>query len=226
MNRIRAENAALLAEADAETNPAMEEVKQWKDAFEVIPQSQLEAYEYMNRNREKQREAVMKDAALKKKIEQQTTKDTIGTFKYLGQALGRHSKAGFRLTKAAGVAEAIINTHKGITKALELPFPANIAAAAVTAAKGFASVAAIKSTSFGGGGGSANNAGGTVGLATNNVASTVTGTATAGVQPEQSRQTIRIEAKGSRFTAEEVGDLVRQLAEATGDNVTANIGAA
>jgi len=67
---------------------------------------------------------------------------TAQTFGAMSKLLGEESKAG----KAFALAQALINTYQGITKALTLPFPANIAAAATTAATGFAAVKQITAT--------------------------------------------------------------------------------
>lgn len=53
----------------------------------------------------------------------------------------------FENNKAFAIAEAIVNTYKGITQALgSAPFPANLAAAATVAAQGFAAVQQIQNT--------------------------------------------------------------------------------
>jgi hypothetical protein len=57
----------------------------------------------------------------------------------------------FKGSKPIAIAQSLINTYQGITEALKLPFPSNIAAAAVVAAKGFAAVASIVSTKPGSG---------------------------------------------------------------------------
>ena len=62
-----------------------------------------------------------------------------------------NSKKMFKLQKAVGIANAIVSTSRGVTKALELPFPYNLAAAATVAAKGAAQIQQIKSTEIGGG---------------------------------------------------------------------------
>lgn len=59
----------------------------------------------------------------------------------------------FKANKAFGIGNAIISTYRGVAKALELPFPANIAAAATTLSHGLAAVGSIKGASPGGGGG-------------------------------------------------------------------------
>ena len=79
----------------------------------------------------------------------------VGAFKdMLGEA-AKHNKALFEINKVAGIANAVISTAQGVAKALELPFPLNLAAGATVAAAGAAQIATISSQSFGGGGGGA-----------------------------------------------------------------------
>lgn len=62
------------------------------------------------------------------------------------------SEKAFKINKAASLAEAVVSTAAGVTRAFrDLPFPASIAAAALIAAKGAAQIATIQSTQFGGG---------------------------------------------------------------------------
>lgn len=70
-------------------------------------------------------------------------------FVSLGQAFGKTSKEIFMIGKAAAIAQAIINTYQGATKALaELPPPFNFAAAAAVVAAGMANVMTIRSQQF------------------------------------------------------------------------------
>lgn len=80
----------------------------------------------------------------------------------LTQIMGKEGDKQLGLMKALSLAEGLINVYTGITAALRLPFPANIAAAASVAAQGFATLASMKSVSKGssGGGHSAGGAGG------------------------------------------------------------------
>lgn len=72
-----------------------------------------------------------------------------GTFKSLGDAFGKSSRQMFNIGKAGAIAQAIINTYQGSTKALaEIPFPFNFAAAAAVIAKGLADVAQIRAQQF------------------------------------------------------------------------------
>ncbi len=66
----------------------------------------------------------------------------------LSDALGR----AFGANKASAIANAIINTAQGVTKALSLG-PVGIPLAAVIGALGLAQISKISSTSFGSGGG-------------------------------------------------------------------------
>tara|TARA_E500000081_G_scaffold74356_1_gene75983 strand:+ start:20597 stop:22771 length:2175 start_codon:yes stop_codon:yes gene_type:complete len=67
----------------------------------------------------------------------------------LVNVLGQYSEKAFKIAKAAAIAEAIVSTAQGIANALKvLPFPLNLAAAALVAAKGYAQVQQIRSTSY------------------------------------------------------------------------------
>lgn len=66
---------------------------------------------------------------------------------------GKNSKKMFALSKAAGIADAIISTYQGAAKSMgAYPFPINVAMAASSVAAGMAQVSAIKAQSFDGGG--------------------------------------------------------------------------
>lgn len=65
--------------------------------------------------------------------------------------MAQHSKGFFKLNKAAGIANAVVNTAQGVSEALKLPWPMNLIAAASTGAAGLVQIKAIKSAKFGGG---------------------------------------------------------------------------
>lgn len=72
---------------------------------------------------------------------------TVDSALTMGKALAQAGQSIFKNNKAFAIAEAIINTHQGITKALaSAPPPISYALAAAVAAKGFASVRAISSS--------------------------------------------------------------------------------
>jgi len=66
---------------------------------------------------------------------------------------GSGSKKMFKIGKAAGIADALISTYKGVAKAMELPWPMNMAVAASNLAFGMMQVQKIRSQQFGGSGG-------------------------------------------------------------------------
>jgi len=71
---------------------------------------------------------------------------TIATsFATIADSFGKENSAMATAAKAFAIVAAILSAYEGAAKALTLPFPANLAAAAVVLAKGFAFVAAIKS---------------------------------------------------------------------------------
>lgn len=106
-----------------------------------------------------------------------TRQRTIGELKNWGSFFqtmmslsNSQSKSLFKVFKALNLATAITSTFAAVNKAMaEVPWPANIAAAASALAAGLANVASIKSTNFeggGGGGGGATPAAGGAGTAT------------------------------------------------------------
>jgi len=91
------------------------------------------------------------------------TKQVIGHAIELTRGVTGESRKLFEINKAAGIANAIVNTHQGVTKTLAT-YPWYIAAplAALHLASGLAQVSAIKSTSFSGGSAGGSIAGGGV----------------------------------------------------------------
>lgn len=68
--------------------------------------------------------------------------------------MNSESRKMFEIGKVASIAQAIVSTYTGMTKALELGWPLGPIAAGAIATAGFANVAAIQSQTFGGSGGS------------------------------------------------------------------------
>ena len=78
------------------------------------------------------------------------TKSVLGEMINLTAGVSQHSKKMFNINKAAGMANAVINTYEGVSKSLSTyPWPLAGAMAALHLAAGLAQVNAIKSTSFG-----------------------------------------------------------------------------
>ena len=119
----------------------------------------------------------------------------------------------FKVQQAFAVANAVVNTAEGITKALRsLPFPANLGAAAKVALAGAIQIAKIKSTVPGGSGSAT-----TSGLSGGSTGSTPALPQTAGnaQQAEQAPRIAQVVIQGSVFSSRETADwLVDQLKDA------------
>lgn len=92
----------------------------------------------------------------RQKFEQMSLKSKVktvaGHLTELTAGVAMHNRKMFEANKIAGIANAIINAHEGISKTLSAyPYPINVGMAAAHAAAAFAQVSAIKSASFGGG---------------------------------------------------------------------------
>jgi len=81
------------------------------------------------------------------------TQSALGSISTL---MNSHSRKMFEIGKAAAIANAIVSTALGVTKAMEIPF-IGWAMAPLVAAAGIAQIQAIRSTTFGGGGGGVTN---------------------------------------------------------------------
>lgn len=128
-----------------------------------------------------------------------------GSLQSLTESFGKKNTA---LSKAFGIAQALINTYVGVTQALRtLPPPASYAAAAATLAQGLAQVASIRSISDtgkgGGGGASASSGAGAAAAATGG------GTANGG---QTGGNSVYINLQGQSFGRDQVRSLVEQIA--------------
>ena len=63
-------------------------------------------------------------------------------------ALGSHYKGAFALNKAFAIKDALVNTYNGVAKAMNNPYPLNLAFAALSLANGMAQVQLIRATQF------------------------------------------------------------------------------
>lgn len=80
----------------------------------------------------------------------QVSDSVAGSIKDIGSAFAKESGAMAAIAKAAGIVQATISMFVGAAKALELPFPANLAAWATVLGTGAQMVAGIKGTDAGG----------------------------------------------------------------------------
>lgn len=135
----------------------------------------------------------------------------IGLAGELFTALGSESSRLFKVQKAFAIANAVVNVAEGITSALRLPFPANLAAAAKVAAFGAIQVAKIKATNPGGGAaapslGGAGGAGGQAGGIPDQ---------TPAFQQQEPQRIAQVVVQGNLFSTRETADwLIEQLSDA------------
>lgn len=98
-----------------------------------------------------QLENEQKLAAAKKEVWTNSTSAFMNLTGALYTFSGKKSRELFELNKIAGIANATVSTYQAATQAYrDVPYPYNIAAAAMIVSAGLANVANIASTSFGG----------------------------------------------------------------------------
>jgi len=94
-------------------------------------------------------DARLKQTQAELQSRQATTAQILGNLTVL---MNSENRKQFEIGKAAGIANSVISTYTGMSKALELGWPLGPIAAAAIAVKGFAQVQSIRSQTFGGGG--------------------------------------------------------------------------
>ena len=123
-------------------------------------------------------------------------------------AFSGNSKKIFKIQKAAGIANAIVSTFQGASKALELGWPLGPIAAASITATGFAKVAAIKSTTMAGGGSGGGGGGGGASLSSGGQGSANQSQAS---QPPTETMVANLNIQGQNFDRRTVIGLVEQI---------------
>jgi uncharacterized protein Yka (UPF0111/DUF47 family) len=121
----------------------------------VIAQSQAEtpAVTQLSEFQKAQMEGAEKLKQFEKKTAGEKTQFMLGELDTQLAGISKHNKKLFALQKAVQIAQAIMNTYTGATKAMaSYPPPINFAMAALTVANGMAQVAQIRAQSFDGGG--------------------------------------------------------------------------
>ena len=186
----------------AAVNPIHTELEALQESLMTQEQLQLESY---TRQQETLKQAL--DARL---LSQQDYANLMEQVEATHQAkMGSQMREGvattigalsqlFNKSKPLAIASALVNTWQGMTEALKLPFPKNIAAAATTLATGMNAVRNIRSTSPGGGGSTSGSIG--AGGAS----------AAAAAAPQQNVQTLNFTLTNDSFGIGQ--NLVRQIA--------------
>jgi hypothetical protein len=143
-----------------------------------------------------------------------TSQTLLGMLQSLTAGAARENKTMFDINKAAAVASAIVSGAQGVAHTYgAFPFPINIPFAAAHAALAAAQVGIIASKQFKGGGSNVAAAAPSVPAAAPAAATApATGAVTGGYQQE-----VSVSASGSRFTRQDVLDLIEDLNDAVGD---------
>jgi len=153
-----------------------------------------------------EKEAADKRAKIAKEEADKKKAIMAGALSGLTTLMNSENRKMFEIGKAAAIAQSIISTYTGMTKALELGWPMGPIAAAAIGAQGFAQVASIRSQSFGGGGSGATATGSNTTAV--NAASTPT---TAGTAPAGGTLTVQGLSASSLFTGDAVSALAEEL---------------
>jgi tape measure domain-containing protein len=108
-------------------------------------------YQEMGINNQQAKEMARERVAFERKSETEKAQWAIQQGASVFDELGKHNKAAFQAAKAFNIANAIMNTYTGATKALAMyPPPFNFIAAAAVVAAGLAQVASIRSQQYSG----------------------------------------------------------------------------
>lgn len=191
MQEIEAINAGWEQKllTDESWNVLMQETKQrHEDEMTAIEQKAADA-------RRKQAEA---EAAAKQRIWQ-------GALSGLTTLMNSENRKMFEIGKAAAIAQSIISTYTGMTKALELGWPMGPIAAAAIGAQGFAQVASIRSQQFGGSGTAA------AATSSNTAAVNAASTPVGGSAPAGGTLTVQGLSAGALLTGDAVAALAQEL---------------
>lgn len=138
----------------------------------------------------------------------------IGGFKDIFSAMGKHNKAALKLSKAFAIAEASISIARGIAKAQELGFPANIAEMARVATVAAGVYSSIKGASAGAAGSAPSSGGGGGGG----------GGSPAPQQSQGQSKTFNVKLVGESQSSQSVRELLGMINEEVGNGFTIDNG--
>jgi len=152
----RSDFERVQAQLATETETIMAAYAERQEALDAALERRLASeaeYKDLSIRNEKERNDALAAIAQKAEAERAGAySDLFGALSEIAQTGGERN---LKIAKAFGIAEALINTYQGATKALTLPFPQNLAAFAQTLATGLSAVQSIKGVSAGGGGSAA-----------------------------------------------------------------------
>lgn len=148
----------LAAERERFHVEELEQEKDWADALaeERARAADMELEQYFQKEgllTEARRQGMKDRLAFDNMEAGEKVATAVGALEEITAGVAQHSKKAFQLNKLAAIANAIINTAQGATKALAQGGFFGISMAAAVIAAGAAQIGAIKRTTFQGGGG-------------------------------------------------------------------------
>ena len=162
-------------------------------------------------------QGMMAREAFRKKSAVAKNRQVFGEIAQLTAGVAQSNKTLFEINKVAGIANAVVDTFRGVTRTMaEYPYPLNIGMAGLSFAAGLAQVNAIRSTSFGSGGGAPSIAGGGGGgSSTVNTIPFASQDASNDEAKTSSNETIVIQGvdPNKMFTGQQMRDMAEQLAD-------------
>lgn len=209
--RIEQHKQALMTEEELENESYAKRMEDLTAYYEAGKLSLEEYQDWSQRAQEKHSERLTEIAQEQTRKEMEIRSQLLGSLGSLFGSLAQLAEAsgskGLAAAKAFGVAEAVVNTAQGITKALTLPFPLNWAQAAAVGAAGAAQIATILSAKPGGakqptvsGGSGASATGSSSG-------------STATPQPDRTAYVNITGAPGSTYTREQLIEMMENFVE-------------
>lgn len=163
-----------------------------------------------------ERQGLTAREVFQRKSMQDQTKQVFGELAGLTAGVAQHNEGMFKLNKAAGIANAIINTYQGVSMSLAAyPMPLAAVMAAAHLAAGLAQVSAIKSQSFGGSSAGTTSVGtAPVTTAPSNIAATTDGQSNQQQQQQAPEtRTININMEDGIYTGQQVRKLIEAINE-------------
>lgn len=198
--RLEALRMSLMTEEEAERNSYATRLIQIQEFYDAGMVAKGEYDEMMERSQQEHSERMIeiaqRQADQEMALRSATLNAVASTLGSIGSAINSFGEKNLAAVKAFSIAQALINTYEGITKALTLPFPLNWAQAAAVGAAGFAQVASIINTNKGSSGGSAS-----------------TGVSSGAASASTPSQTLNLSLQGISPSSLYSGDQVRELAQ-------------
>lgn len=210
---LQYENELRASQLKLEMIDAEVEKRVW--AYNQIAQLEAMKTQIINANMQEQESAKARFDANWQSSEQFKLEFLSGVMGNMASLMDSGSKKMFKVGKIFAISQALIDTYRGISASLALGFPLGWVAAAATAVAGFANVAKIKNSQFGGGGG------GTSSPVKPNMDSQAAAPAAAASGPQQTN--VNVTLIGDSFGQGAIRGLIGQINGATSDNMRLNV---